>query len=351
MSLNKLNVSIVGITGYTGLELLRLLIAHPQINIVHLTSRQHDNAPIGEVFPHLAAQDMMITNPPLKTVARDSDIVFLCLPHKTAQDTVAELYGKTRIIDLSADFRLNDAHIYEKYYGLKHNHTDLLKKSVYGAPEFYRHKIKKADLVANPGCFALLCQFMLYPFADNIEKADIFAVTGSSGSGKKVSDGTHHPIRSHNVKSYNINKHRHIPEIIRTIGMEESQLNFVPTSGPFTRGIFASAFIKLQPSAPPLLNPPSAGGSKEEAHFSSCGGGFYSQEPFIRVVDEVALANIVGSNYCDLSYAQGHDDTIIVQGALDNLVKGAAGCAVQNMNLMFGIEETMGLDIFSPLYP
>lgn len=329
----SLKVSIIGVTGYTGLELVRLLIAHPQVDIMHLTSRQHSKTPIGEVYPHLGGYEYLIDNIDVETVAEDSDVVFLCLPHKTAQDTVAALYGKTKIIDLSADYRLDDADIYEKYYGLPHNHGDLLKKSVYGAPEFYRHKIKKADLVANPGCFALLSQLMLYPFADNIAHADLFAITGSSGSGKSASEGTHHPVRNHNVKSYNINKHRHIPEIIRTAGIAEEQLNFVPTSGPFTRGIFAHAVLRLKKGME--LGPQE----------------IYKKEPFVRLVDAVALANIVGSNYCDLSYEAGHDDTILVQGALDNLVKGAAGCAVQNMNVMFGMQETDGLDILSPLYP
>lgn len=331
--MSKINVSIIGVTGYTGLELLRLLLAHPKVNIIHLTSRQHDNTLIGEVYPHLNGYPFVMNNTDLKTVANDSDVVFLCLPHKTAQDTVAGLYGKTRIIDLSADFRLDDAATYKKYYGLKHNHEALLKEAVYGAPEFHRNQIEKADIVANPGCFALLSQLMLYPLAGNIESAEIFAVTGSSGAGKSPSDGTHHPVRNHNIKSYNINAHRHIPEITRTAKIDESQLNFVPTSGPFTRGLFASAFVR--PKKKPEI----------------CAVELYKNEPFIRVVENVALANIVGSNYCDLSYTPGHHGQIIVQGALDNLVKGAAGCAVQNMNIMFGLDEKAGLDILAPLYP
>lgn len=329
----SLNVSIIGVTGYTGLELVRLLLAHPSANIKNLTSRQHENTVIGEIYPHLSGYDLRITNTDAKEVAEQSDVVFLALPHKTAQDTVADIYGKCRIIDLSADYRLDDVETYEHYYGLKHNYAELLDKAVYGAPEFHRADITKADLVANPGCFALLSQLMLYPFAGNIQKADIFAVTGSSGSGKTASDGTHHPVRNHNMKSYNINKHRHIPEITRTALINTEQLNFVPTSGPFTRGIFATAYVSLN-TAPNI-----------------CAAELYQNEPFTRVVESVALANVVGSNYCDLSFTQGQNDQIIVQGALDNLMKGAAGCAVQNMNIMFGLKETEGLDILSPLYP
>ncbi|MEM7650480.1 MAG: N-acetyl-gamma-glutamyl-phosphate reductase [Pseudomonadota bacterium] len=323
----KIKASIIGITGYTGLEQLRLLLAHPVVEIAHLTSRQHENMPIGEVHPHLAHLDIAITNTDHKTVAKDSDVVFLALPHKTAQDVVADLHGKVKVIDLSADYRLDDVAVYQKYYQ-PHNHPHLLSEVIYGAPEIYGEEIKGASSVANPGCFALLCQLMLYPFAGQIEQADIMAVTGSSGSGKTPSEGTHHPVRSHNMKSYNINAHRHIPEITRTAQITEAQLNFVPTSGPFTRGIFATAFVKTTAASKDI----------------------YANTPFVRVTDSVALANVVGSNFCDISFEKTKDG-YIVQGALDNLVKGAAGCAVQNMNLMFGFEETEGLLNLSPIYP
>ncbi len=335
---HKIKVSIVGITGYTGLELLRILIAHPNVEIEYLTSRQHSGAPIGNVYPHLAHLDLRVSDTDHKTVAQDSDAVFLCLPHKTAQDAVAGMMGKTKIIDLSADYRLDNADTYKKHYGLDHKHAQLLGSVVYGLPELNRADIKGADVVANPGCFALLSQLMLLPFAGNISHADIMAITGSSGSGKSPVEGTHHPVRSHNMKSYNINAHRHIPEIIRTAKINEEQLSFVPTSGPFTRGIFASAFISLNKSV-----------DLEQLIETQ-----YSDEPFVRIMpegQEVALANIVASNFCDLSFKQAPNGSIIVQGAIDNLVKGAAGCAVQNMNLMFNFDEKTGLDIFSPVYP
>lgn len=326
-----LKASIIGITGYTGLEQLRLLFAHPEVEIAHLTSRQHDNVAIGDVYPHLAHLDLKITNTDHATVGAESDVVFLALPHKTAQDVVAELHGKVKVIDLSADYRLDDAATYERFYQ-EHNHPALLSEVVYGLPEIYRDHIKGADTVANPGCFALLSQLMLYPFAGDIKSVDIMAVTGSSGSGKSPSDGTHHPIRSHNMKSYNINKHRHIPEITRTAKIDESQLNFVPTSGPFTRGIFGTAFVRIN-------------GTPE------CAGDVYKDHPFVRVSESVALANVVGSNFCDVSFQKIDDNNIIVQGAIDNLVKGAAGCAVQNMNLMFGLDETAGLYSLGAVYP
>lgn len=330
----RLKTSIVGVTGYTGLEVLRMLLAHPQAELGYLTSRQHNSAPVGGIYPHLAHVDAKITDTPLLDVANDSDVVFLCLPHKTAQEAVAEIHGKTKVIDMSADFRLDDPNMYEKYYG-PHTHKELLGEIVYGMPEINREQIKKAQTIANPGCFALLSQLLLYPFKGMIESADIFAVTGSSGAGKSPSDGTHHPVRAHNMKSYNVNVHRHIPEIIRAGGITEEQLNFVPTSGPFTRGIFAQAFITL----------------KKDADAEKLAAAAYKGDPYVRLQDEIALANVLGSNFADLKFSKGNDGRILAQGVLDNLVKGAAGTAVQNMNLMCGLDETTGLDAFSPLYP
>lgn len=323
----KIKASIIGITGYTGLEQLRMLLAHPHVEIAYLTSRQHEDVAIGEVYPHLSHLDLRVTNTDHKDVAKGSDVVFLALPHKTAQDVVADLHGVVKLIDHSADYRLDDESVYEKYYQ-EHNHAALLNEVVYGAPEFHKEAIQGASSVANPGCFALLAQLMLYPFAGSIEHADMMAVTGSSGSGKSPSDGTHHPIRSHNMKSYNINKHRHIPEITRTAQIDEAQFNFVPTSGPFSRGIFATAFVKTEAEPTDV----------------------YQDAPFVRVTESVALANVVGSNFCDLSFEKTKGG-YIVQGALDNLVKGAAGNATQNMNLMFGFDESAGLDTLAPLYP
>lgn len=330
-----IKASIIGITGYTGLELLRLLLAHPKVEIKYLTSRQHESEPIGKIYPHLAHLNLNITNTAHEQVAADSDVVFLCLPHKTSQDVVAALHGKTKIVDLSADFRLDDAATYKKYYE-DHKHPDLLKKVVYGLPELgHADAITKADTVANPGCFALLSQLLILPFKDNIQQVDIFAVTGSSGAGKTPVDGTHHPVRNHNIKSYNINKHRHIPEIVRAGGITEQQLNFIPSSGPFTRGIFAQGFITL----------------KSKIDIDAAIKKAYANAPFVRIQDTVQLADIVGSNFVDLNFQWGTDGKILAQGALDNIVKGAGGSAVQNMNLMFGLKETEGLLNLSPVYP
>lgn len=330
MSAQTITVSIIGATGYTGLELIRLCLAHPHVKLKYLTSRQHDNTPVGDVYAHLSGYDLVFTNTDHKVVASESDVVFVAMPHKSAQTVVADIHGQAKVIDLSADYRLDDAATYEEYYKTPHQHESLLSEIPYGWPELHRDAISAASTVANPGCFALLSQIMLQPFSGAIDYANIMAVTGSSGSGKSASDGTHHPVRDHNMKSYNINIHRHIPEICASAKITPAQLNFVPTSGPFVRGIFATAFI----------------GSASAPNMS-----LYDNTPFIRISNSVALANVVGSNYCDISVKQVDDKNYIVQGALDNLVKGAAGCAVQNMNIMCGLDETTGLLNLSPLYP
>lgn len=330
--MSKICASIIGVTGYTGIDLLRLLLAHPDVEIAYLTSRQHPRVKIGNVYPHLAHLPLEITDTAPADVAKGSDVVFLALPHKTAQEVAAELHGHVKIIDLSADFRLDDASTYAAYYE-EHKYPDLLKEFVYGLPETVgRDKIAKAQSVANPGCFALVSQLLLHPFKGKIAQADIFAVTGSSGAGKTPVDGTHHPVRNHNMKSYNVNKHRHIPEIIRAGGIDAAKLNFVPTSGPFTRGIFAQAFITLTGEA-----------SDPSTAYKDC--------PFVRIQKNVELAGIVGSNFADLSFETGIGGRVLAQGAIDNLVKGAGGSAVQNMNLMFGLHETAGLFNLAPLYP
>ncbi|MDE1152104.1 MAG: N-acetyl-gamma-glutamyl-phosphate reductase [Micavibrio sp.] len=328
----KIRASIIGATGYTGIELLRLLLLHPNVEIAYLTSRQHPREKIGNLYPHLANYALEVTDTSPADVAKNSDVVFLALPHKTAQDIAAELHGKVKLIDLSADFRLDDAETYAAYYE-EHKHPQLLKEFVYGLAEVVgRDTVAKAQSVANPGCFALVSQLLLHPFKGHIVQADIFAMTGSSGAGKTPVDGTHHPVRNHNVKSYNVNKHRHIPEIIRTGGIAASQLNFVPTSGPFSRGIFAQAFLTLDAAV-----------AQPETVYANC--------PFIRIQKSVEVAGIVGSNFADLHFSVGTGGRVLAQGAIDNLVKGAGGSAIQNMNLMFNFDEGAGLAAIAPLYP
>ncbi len=328
----KINVSIIGVTGYTGMELLRCLLQHDHVEIKYLVSRQHEGTPLSKLFPRLShLDDLKITNTDHEIVAKDSDLVFLCLPHKAAQDVVPTFLGKTRVIDFSADFRLDDKDIYKKYYHIYHQCPDLLDGTfIYGLPEVYRDQIKKADAVANPGCFALLVQLLLLPFKGQMDSADVIAISGTSGGGRSARDPVDHPYCAQNMRSYLINKHRHTPEILATSGLAEEQLNFAPTVGPFLRGIFANGFIKTA---------------------SKPNTDIFKGHPFVRLVDKVEMTNVVSTNFVDLSYEQGHNGEIVAQGALDNLLRGASGTAVQNMNIMFGFEETAGLTFNTPFYP
>ncbi len=329
---SKIKVSIVGVTGYTGMELLRCLLQHNHVEIKYLVSRQHEGTNLSELFPRLHhIEGLSITNTDHETVANESDVVFLCLPHKAAQDVVPTFLGKTKIIDFSADFRLNDKDTYERYYKTPHEHPDLLNgRFVYGLPEVFREDIAKADAVANPGCFALLIQLLLLPFKGNMSGADVIAISGTSGGGIAPRDPIDHPTLSQNIRSYLINEHRHTPEILATSGLKEEQLNFAPTVGPFLRGIFVNGFIKT--NAQPDLS-------------------IFDTHPFMRLVDKVEMTNVVSTNFIDLHYTQGNGGEIIAQGAIDNLLRGASGTAVQNMNIMFGLDETEGLNFNTPFYP
>lgn len=329
---SKIKVSIVGVTGYTGTELLRCLLQHDHVELKYLVSRQHDGKPLSELFPRLShIEGLSVSNTDHETVAAESDVVFLCLPHKAAQEVVPTFLGKTKVIDFSADFRLNDAATYERYYNIKHQQADLLKgQFVYGLPEVYRDQIAKADAVANPGCFALLVQLLLLPFKDKMDGADVIAISGTSGGGRAARDPVDHPFCSANIRSYLVNNHRHIPEILATTGLKEDKLNFAPTVGPFLRGIFANGFI--QTAQKPDLS-------------------IFEGHPFVRAVEKTELTNVVSTNFVDLSYEQGQNGQWIAQGALDNLLRGASGTAVQNMNIMFGIDETEGLNFNTAIYP
>lgn len=328
----KIKVSIIGVTGFTGSELLRVLLSHPNIEFKYLVSRQHESEPLGNVFTRLQHMDgLYITNTDHETVANDSDVVFLCLPHVASQEVIETFLGKTKIIDMSADFRLNNAAEYEKFYKTPHKKPELLNgRFIYGLPELNREAIKNADAIANPGCNALLIQMMLLPFTGNIKRVDISLLTGTTGGGRAARDPVDHPVLSGNVRSYLINEHRHTSEITRTAQITEEQLNFTPTVGPFLRGIFATAFIEA--NAPADIS-------------------VFNNQPFIRICDKVELTNIVSTNFCDLSFQNGNNGSYIVQGATDNLLRGAAGTAIQNMNLMFGLDETTALTFTSPIYP
>lgn len=365
---SEIKVSVIGVTGYTGLELLRVLTQHPFVKLQHLVSHSYTGKKISEVWPHLSGVcDLSLSDAPLAQVVSESDVVFLALPHGESQKIVPELMksaggagaggganGGTKIIDLAGDFRLQDIAVFEKFYGTQHSYPQGVKSFTYGFPEWQKEKIASAQYVANPGCFALTTQLALLPFAGKIQDVSVVAVTGSSGSGKSPAEGTHHPVRSHNMKSYKIGTHQHIPEVLQSTGLAESQMVFVPTSGPFVRGIHLTATITPVGAIGAAGDTTGAGVgamTSEEAHMILT--KFYASAPFVRVKPfrgTVQLADIIGSNFCDIS-VQVLNGKILVQAVLDNLMKGASGSAVQNMNIMCGLPETTGLLTLSPLLP
>lgn len=337
----KITVSILGAAGYTGIELLRYLVNHPFIELKHLISHTHSGQKISEVWPHLKGVcDLPLTDIDLQKVAAQSDLVFLALPHHETQKIVPEILGKSKIIDLSGDFRVRDKTLYAKYYGHEHEFPSAIPQFIYGLPELYKKKIARAKNIANPGCFAIVSQLALLPLRGTINHTSIVAITGSSGSGKNPRDETHHPVRNHNLSSYKIGAHQHIPEIIQTLGIAESQMSFVPVSGPFTRGIHLTAFAEPADQKKFLT----------QNQLTSLYEKTYANAPFVRIKNNVQLAEVIGSNFCDIA-AYVINGKIVIQAAIDNLGKGAAGNAVQNMNLIFGFEETAGLATLSPLFP
>lgn len=334
----KVTASILGATGYTGIELLRLLVNHPYVELKHLVSQTFSGRKISDVWPHLKnVCDLLLVAPDIKQIAAQSEVVFLALPHHETQKIVPDLIGKTKIIDLSADFRLKDQNMYTKYYGHAHAYAEGLSQFVYGLTEFNKEQIAASWNIANPGCFAIVSQLALLPLRKLIQNVSIFAVTGSSGSGKNLKEETHHPTRDHNISSYKIGVHQHIPEIIQTLGISESQITFVPTSGPFARGIHLTAFVDVQQSFP-------------QEEITDLFEKTFEKTPFVRFKKNVQLAHVIGSNFCDIAihFAGGK---LVVQAVIDNLVKGASGNAIQNMNIMCGFDETVGLNTISPIFP
>lgn len=318
-------VYIIGGSGYTGVELLRILGNHPKVDEIRVSSRQHQGKKVSEVHPNVTL-DIAFEDYDKKK-ANNADFVFTCTPHTKAMEYAVQL--DTRIIDLSADFRLKSAKTYEETYQVKHTAPELIPQAVYGLPEIHRKEIKKAQLVANPGCLATGAILALYPLVRNY-KAETIVVdskTGISGAGKEPTDATHFCWVDENVIPYKVSKHRHLPEMEQELGIK---VYFTPHIVPMTRGIETTvhAFVKgdLQ-------------GVKDIYK------KVYKGEPFTKVVDNIPTVLAVrGSNYCHVGGFTEDRGRLVLFSALDNLVKGASGQAVQNMNIMAGFKETLGLE-------
>lgn len=335
---NKIRIAIFGGSGYGGSELLRFLLFHPNVEIVLVTANDQAGKSVGDVHKNLfGLTDLRFEKAPddLVTLA-NIDVAFFALPHGQALDLVPKLRPYIKVIDLSGDFRIDDADIFKQFYKLDHTATDLQSKFVYGLTETNREAIRSSQYIANPGCFATATLLALAPMVKSgmlSGKVIVDAKTGSSGSGAKAADNTHHPQRVNSFYAYKPFTHKHVPEIeqhLREVGDFSSELVFMTHSLPVARGIFASCYLEtnVQLSNEDLLN--------LYTHF-------YKDSFFVRMVEGSPDINWVKTtNFCDIAlHTSGKQ--VVVFSAIDNLVKGAAGQAVQNMNLMFGLDETTGL--------
>ena len=337
-----IKVGILGGSGYGGSELLRILLFHPEVEVCLVSAGEHAGKRVDVVHPNLARLcSLEFQSMPEPSALNDLDCVFLALPHGQAMEIAPAIGRKARLIDLSGDFRLNDADLFGRYYGREHTAMLAQTEFVYGLTEVNRRFVKEARCIANPGCFATALELGLYPFVSSgLVSGKIIAdlKTGSSGSGAKAAANTHHPKRANSFYAYKTFAHQHQPEVEQLLASvnpafaSECSLIFQAHSIPVVRGIFAS--IYFTPSKP--LSEESVGQLLRD---------YYKDEFFIRLVKGSPDINWVkNTNFVDIGWAADHD-TVIVFVALDNLVKGAAGQAVQNMNLMFGIEERTGLVI------
>jgi N-acetyl-gamma-glutamyl-phosphate reductase len=337
-----LKAAIFGASGYTGLELLRILANHPKAQVVEATSRQYKGIPVPEVFPALRGfYDGLVFSDPEDLGSVKADVAFSAMPHGASQDAVPELLKKNKVIDLSADFRLRDKETYKKWYG-EHKAAHLLGEAVYGLPELYRKDIKGARLVANPGCYPTSAILALAPLAKKgLIKAGsviIDSKSGVSGAGRGASIATSFVEVSSGFKAYKVGSHRHTPEIEQELTSAAGSslgVRFTPHLIPVSRGILTTAYAELTRT---LSN-----SELRELYLAA-----YSNERFIRLLPEGSfpdISQVRGSNFCDLGlFIEGGRVTIV--SAIDNLVKGASGQAVQNMNIMFGLDELTAL--FTP---
>ena len=338
MTDNKIKIGVFGGSGYGGSELLRILLFHPNAEIAFVTANEHARKAISDVHKNLLGlTDLRFeTSPEDLSTLSDIDLVFFALPHGQALKLIPQLPPKIKVIDLSGDFRIDDPKIFKEFYKLEHTASELQSQFVYGLTETNRNAIKSADRIANPGCFATATLLALAPMVRSgliNGRIIVDAKTGSSGSGAKAAANTHHPQRMNSFYAYKPFQHQHVPEIeqrLREVGEFSSELVFMTHSLPVSRGIFASCYLETSLC---ITN-------EDLNHLFK---HFYDDSFFVRVVDGSPDINWVkNTNFCDIA-AHSNGKQVVVFSAIDNLVKGAAGQAVQNMNLMFGLDEKAGL--------
>ncbi len=345
--MEKIKVGIVNVTGYAGIELARLLLRHPGVELVSVTGRSTAGQKLADVFPHLTgASDLTI-----ESELSDVDLAFVAMPHKESALEVMKLIERNiKVVDISADFRLSNPEDYNEWYGFTHPSPELLDKAVYGLPELYRKDIASANLVANPGCYPTSAILAMAPAIKNsIVETDIVidSKSGLSGAGRTLAIGSHYAEANENTCAYALKGHRHLPEIVQEFtfwGGEAVNVTFVPHLVPMTRGILSTCYASLT----------SEYASHEDAQqeINAIYKEFYKDEPFTKVVDTPPhTKNTWGSNMCHIyPFVDVRTGRLIVVSCIDNLVKGAAGQAIQNMNIMLGFAEVAGLEA-PPVYP
>jgi len=341
----KYKAAIIGGSGYGAGEMLRRLFIHPEVEVVRVASIDHVGKPVWHAHPHLTGlTDLVFEDLAPRDAAQGCDVALLALPHKVTAAKVPELIELgVKIVDMSGDFRLTDPVAYQQFYGNPHPHADLLGSFVYGLPELNRERIKASSRISSPGCFATTIELAVLPLA----KAGLLTgailhvvgITGSSGSGAAPQEGTHHPVRAVNLKTYKPLVHQHTPEILEVLasaGAPDVQLRFTPVSAPLSRGIFVTVYLELDAAV-------------DSARLATLFDDAYRGEPFVRrpTTRLPEVAAVAGSNYAEVGFAVGDEvsgkRTVVCFAALDNLIKGGAGQAIQNMNLVLGLDEKLSL--------
>ena len=332
-------VAIIGASGYTGAESIEILLRHSGAKLTYLSALPEECGIISDMFGQFKGRCEMIVEPlDLEKLADVADVALCCLPHKVSMSFIPKiLKAGVKVVDFSADYRLKDVAVYEKFYGVKHTDTDNLAKAAFGLPELFREKIKNAKLVANPGCFPTGASLAVAPLLKEglieAEQVIVNSVTGVSGGGKNPSVKFHFPNMNENIFAYGIGVHRHMPEIEQimsdTAGKPVTVL-FQPHVGPFDCGILSTVYSKPK-------------GKVTNEQLMKLYKDFYAKEPFVQVCPgSPNVKDVAGTNYCHV-FPAVVKGTVVCFSAIDNLIKGASGQAIQNMNIIFGLDETLGL--------
>lgn len=334
-----IRVAIIGASGYTGAESIRILLGHSESKLTYLSALPEECGAVEDIFPQFKGRCNLAIEPlDLDKLSKLADVALCCLPHKVSMEFVPKLLNAgLKVVDFSADYRIKDTAVYEKYYAVKHTDEANLKHAVFGLPELFRKQIKGKKLIANPGCFPTAALLALAPLLKKglIETGSIIvnSVTGVSGAGKNPSIKYHFPNMNENFFAYGIGTHRHMPEMEQIAGEIagcDVKILFQPHAGPFDRGIFSTVYC--QPK-----------GKADEKGLLKLYKDFYDGEPFVQVRGEVpGVKDVAWTNYCHL-FPTVSKGRIVIFSVIDNLVKGAAGQAIQNMNIIFGIGEATGL--------